>query len=506
MRATLLLLLVLVPAIVLAQFSVTGTVPADGSTSVPEQTVLAIAFSSAIDTSINLEEDDAIFSSLDSMQGMWYSPTLDTIYVDAVLGPNTAHFVYVHGIRSATGQLLSSPALAYFTTGAAFPPYSLSGAVQSGSTGHHPGGSMVVLSPEPLADGPPEMVMGTVADGSGLFTVPHLENGTYYPIAVKDANGDGLIRPEGEDPIAFGDSVVVAGASVSGIVLEFVSFAAVPMGDAWAEAAPAADAQLPSDKVLRLATSYETDTAGHAWSWEFLYTSDSQSRGWVIRPSPFGISVEERDYWDYLWMSDFRPMPSPDGAAASSIFVANAEAAGGAAYRATIPDSLDLYIQVVLGDAARYGYDKIAPDPNLFYWAAEYVYGYQPQPDTLVVLGCKKFVGTFQTGEILGVTDVVDNVGVPQEITLWQNYPNPFNPTTSIQFSIPTRSAVTLEVVDVLGRVVATLAEGEFDAGLHQLSWEARAASGIYFARLGAAPVDHPEGRTVRIRKMNVVR
>jgi hypothetical protein len=428
------------------------------------------------------------------------------MYFDAFLGPNTAHFVYVYGIRSATGQALSSPALAYFTTGASFPPYSVSGAVQSGSTGHHPGGSMIVLSPEPLADGPPRMVMGTIADGSGLFTVPHLESGTYYPIAVKDVNGDGLIRPEGEDPIAFGDSVVVAGANVSGIVLEFVSLTAVPLSDAWAEAAPEADAQLPSDKVLRLVTSDETDTTGKAWSWEFLYTSASESRGWVVRPSPFGTSVEERDYWSYLWMSEFRPVPSPDGAAASSIFVANAEAAGGAAFRATIHDSLEVYIEVVLGDAARYGYDEIAPDPNLSYWGAEYVYGYQPHPDTFVVLGSKRFLGSFQTGEILGVTDVAEDAGVPTDVQLWQNYPNPFNPTTSIQFSIPARSAVRLEVVDVLGRVVATLTDNEFDAGLHQLRWDARVSSGIYFARLSVAPVDRPDRRTVKIRRMMLMR
>ncbi|MGB6122452.1 MAG: T9SS type A sorting domain-containing protein [Bacteroidota bacterium] len=502
MRVTLLLFFVLIPAIALAQFSVTGTVPADGSTSVPEQTVLAIAFSSAIDTSIDLEEDDAIFSSVDSVEGMWYSPTLDTLYVDAVLGSNTAHFVYVYGIRSATGQALDSPALVYFTTGASFPPYSISGVVQSGSTGHHPGGAMVVLSPEPISDGPPAMTMGTVADGSGAFTVPYLENGTYYPIAVKDANGDGLIRPEEDDPIAIGDSVAVAGANVSGIVLEFMSFSAVSMSDAWAEAAPVADAQLPSDKVLRLTTSYDADTTGHAWGWEFLYTSESASRGWVVRPSPFGVSVEERDSWDYLWMTEYKPMPSPDGAAASSIFVANAEAAGGAAFRATVPDSLDFYIQVVLGDAARHGYDKMTPDPNLFYWGAEYVYGYQPYPDTFVVMGSKMFLGSFGTGEILGVTDVADDAGVPGEIQLWQNYPNPFNPTTSIQFSLPTRSLVTVEVVDVLGRVVATLADDEFAAGLHQMRWDARTASGIYFARLSAAPVDRPEARTVKVRKM----
>ncbi len=499
MRA--LLLLILVPAIALAQFSVTGVTPADGSTSVPEQTLVTIAFSAAIDTSMDLEED-GIFSSVDSVQDSWYSATLDTLYVDAVLGPEAAHFIYIYGIRSSTGQPLNSPVLVYFTTGASFPPYSVSGVVQSGSTGHHPGGSMVILSPEPLGEGPPRMNMGAVADGSGAFTVPHLVNGTYYPIAVKDVNGDGLIRPEEGDPIALGDPVVVAGASVSAVVLEFMQLAAVPMSDAWADAAPVADAQLPADKILRLATSYETDTTGKAWGWEYLYTSESESRGWIVRASPFDVSIEERDFWDYLWMSQYRQMPSPTGAAASTIFVANAEAAGGAAFRASVPDSLTLYIQVVLGDAATHGYGELAPDPNLFYWGADYVYGYKPHPDTFAVLGSKKFLGSFDTGEILGVTDVAGDGGLPEEITLWQNYPNPFNPSTSIQFSLPSQSHVTVEVVDVLGRVVATLADDRFGAGMHRLSWDARVASGIYFARLTAAPVDRPDARAVKIRKM----
>jgi hypothetical protein len=506
MRHFLLLLFVLVPAVALAQFSVTGTFPADGSTSVPTHTTLAIAFNAAVDTTIDLEEEDAIFSSVDSVEAMWYSPTLDTIYVQAVLPPNTAQFVYVYGIRSATGQPLSAPALAYFTTGASFPPYSISGIVQSGATAVSPAGAAVIVSPEPLGDGPPDMHMGVIADGVGAFTVPYLENGTYYVIAVKDADGDGNISPEEGDPIALSDSVVVFGSSVSGIVLEFISFQAVSMSDAWTEAAPVADAQLPSDKVLRLTTSYETDTTGLAWGWEFLYTSDSESRGWVIRPSPFGVSVEEMDAWDYLWMTEYRPSPSPDGAASSSVFVANVEAAGGAAFRSTIPDSLQLYIQVLLGDAAQSGFDKMVPNPQDFYWAAQYVYGYQLYPDTFVVVGSMKFLGSFDTGEILGVTGVGDEAGVPEEIVLWQNYPNPFNPSTFIQFSLPSQSVVTLEVVDVLGRTVETLVSDQLGAGLHQVRWDAHAASGIYFARLIAAPADRPGLRTVKIRKMTVVR
>ena len=506
MRHFLLLLFVLVPAVALGQFSVTGTFPPDGSTSVPTHTTLAIAFNAAVDTTISLEEEDAIFSSVDSVEAMWYSPTLDTIYVQAVLPPNTAQFVYVYGIRSATGQPLVAPALAYFTTDIVFPPYSVSGTVQSGSTGIDPAGAAVVLSPEPLADGPPIMTMGAIADSSGAFTIPYLENGTYYPIAVKDGDGDGYIRPERGDPLALGNPLVVSSANVTGLVLTFVSIQAAPMADAWAYVSPAANATLPPDKVLRLTASYETDTTGHSWGWEFLYTSESAGRGWFVISTPLAVEFEEVDSSDYFWMSQLNALPSPDGAASSSVFVANAEAAGGAAFRSSIPDSLDFYIQLFLGDAAKLGFQNLVPNPSLNYWAAMYVYGYQLSPDTFVPMGIKQFLGSFDTGEILGVTGVGDEVGVPEEIVLWQNYPNPFNPSTFIQFSLPSQSVVTLEVVDVLGRKVETLVSDQLSAGIHQVRWDAHAASGIYFVRLIAAPADRPEVRTVKIRKMTIVR
>jgi hypothetical protein len=68
---------------------------------------------------------------------------------------------------------------------------------------------------------------------------------------------------------------------------------------------------------------------------------------------------------------------------------------------------------------------------------------------------------------------------------LEQNFPNPFNPTTTIKFSLPHATTVSLKVFDVLGREIATLASGNLDAGVHTSAWNTeRISSGLYFYRL----------------------
>jgi hypothetical protein len=74
---------------------------------------------------------------------------------------------------------------------------------------------------------------------------------------------------------------------------------------------------------------------------------------------------------------------------------------------------------------------------------------------------------------------------LPQKILLSQNYPNPVNSSTIIRYSLPQASDVRLDVYDLLGRRVATLAEGRQDGGEHAVVWDAEEmGSGVYFYRL----------------------
>ncbi len=83
---------------------------------------------------------------------------------------------------------------------------------------------------------------------------------------------------------------------------------------------------------------------------------------------------------------------------------------------------------------------------------------------------------------------------LPNKIEFRAAYPNPFNPSTSLSFSLPQTSDVSLKLFDVTGRNVATLAIGEYAAGSHRLNWNAESfASGTYFARMQTGGYSHTQ-------------
>ena len=75
----------------------------------------------------------------------------------------------------------------------------------------------------------------------------------------------------------------------------------------------------------------------------------------------------------------------------------------------------------------------------------------------------------------------------PSNLSLQQNYPNPFNPTTTIDFSLLTASQVSLKVYDLMGALVATLADSPMSAGQHSINFDASdMASSVYIYKLEA--------------------
>ena len=99
------------------------------------------------------------------------------------------------------------------------------------------------------------------------------------------------------------------------------------------------------------------------------------------------------------------------------------------------------------------------------------------------------------------VTEVQEGAGMlPATVVLHQNYPNPFNPSTTIRYGLPIRSRLTLTLYNTLGQQVATLVEGEMDAGFHEAVFDAAGlASGVYICKLTA-------GGFVETRKLVLVR
>jgi hypothetical protein len=84
--------------------------------------------------------------------------------------------------------------------------------------------------------------------------------------------------------------------------------------------------------------------------------------------------------------------------------------------------------------------------------------------------------------------------------SLEQNFPNPFNPSTALRYSLLAASHVSLKVYTLLGRLVATLEDGDRSAGRHEVRFDASGlASGVYFYTLQAAGM-------VQTRRMILVR
>lgn len=88
----------------------------------------------------------------------------------------------------------------------------------------------------------------------------------------------------------------------------------------------------------------------------------------------------------------------------------------------------------------------------------------------------------------------------PDQLILEQNFPNPFNPETTIKYTVPEKSDISLKVYNVLGNEVAELVNETQEQGSYSINFNAsELSSGVYFYTLKA-------GNTADTKKLILLR
>jgi hypothetical protein len=94
---------------------------------------------------------------------------------------------------------------------------------------------------------------------------------------------------------------------------------------------------------------------------------------------------------------------------------------------------------------------------------------------------------------------------LPYRFELVQNYPNPFNPVTTIEYSVQSRTSVTIEIFNVLGQKVRKLVNETRSAGSYRIEWSGTdesgrsVSTGVFLYRLQA-------GDVVQTKKMLLIK
>jgi hypothetical protein len=128
------------------------------------------------------------------------SDDLRTVTVSGFpITPDTRLTVLLAGAKSQAGDFLDRPYVITFSTGSSLPTGSFSGQVNF--SGSDPADALVALFERSFFEGDP-VAVGVV---NSPYTVNYVPDGVYYPMALKDTNGDGL-DPGSGDAVGFYDA------------------------------------------------------------------------------------------------------------------------------------------------------------------------------------------------------------------------------------------------------------------------------------------------------------
>lgn len=96
------------------------------------------------------------------------------------------------------------------------------------------------------------------------------------------------------------------------------------------------------------------------------------------------------------------------------------------------------------------------------------------------------FIGSFEYSDTV-IVDFLSSItlessNIPTQFSVSDNYPNPFNPATRINFELPFRQSLKINLYDINGKLLEEIASQEFLPGVYQLYLDFSSySSGIYF-------------------------
>lgn len=462
--------------------TVQSSVPVNGSSGIPTSTTISVTFSSPIDPSaqfpnglpinVDLFDEDSII-----VTGTSLSANNQTGSMNVVLQPNNDYVAVVVGAVTPSGDSLDIPYVVNFSTAPSMGNRQVSGTVTVGESGAYK--AVVVLDRVRPYSGSGNVVQATVVSNSqGTFTLPYTRNGVYWPIGVLDSNGDGIIDIESGDDYGFydpdndgePDSIVVNNNNLTGVNLHLTNlYAEITARQRLTTANALAQSVLP-DFQLFFVYGYDLNVNGRSFGWGYLYRSLANPNiVAMVSVSPFYADIDTSHQNPYPPQMLSLPSIWIDSDQAMNI----AEQNGGSNFRAIHPNAI-----IEMLGANFFLYDSSWQ--NRFVWNVIYNAPGEDEPSLEIYID-------MQTGQVLRVTDVKESMhaNIPSSILLEQNYPNPFNPETSITFSIPTESDVSLSIYNVQGQLVDKLLNSRLSSGKHSVTWNAKnLPSGNYFYKL----------------------
>jgi hypothetical protein len=428
-----------------------------------------------------------------------YSPDLKTFSLAITHTANTDFVWAVIGARSNTGQPLSQPYLLNYTTAATIGVRSVNGTITFEQD--DPANAIVALADHALFGEEESTILcgAVVPNSSGSYTVNYVRNGVYWPMVIKDANGDGEYNPMETDPIGFydpdqdeiPDSIMVSGSNLTGIdmVLRWLFVPARITARAYLNSAITIAQQYYPDQELRRVGSHadpqgiDVGLDGTALMWYYLfYSPSSQYRTDIIASSNFVMVKTE-----FVGQQP-TPKPIPKNFIDSDVAMAIADANGGHDF-----DAQHQIVRRTLSGGNIWWFDYW-PDSTKLLWVAEYE-AREPDSSSFIF---RVFVDMI-TGELITAVQEPESYIAPT-YSLSQNYPNPFNPSTRIKYQLAKSSHVKFTIYNLTGQEIATLINGFQSAGEHELTWQPKGLpSGLYFYKIQAG--DFSETKKLILQK-----